>query len=142
MLRLKALLRLQEDSYLPDVAVLGHILKHAVDSLLADGILPAGIFSNDCCLAFLSEPLSRRLKTLDTDGTADALVRSPRVIAVEVLVHLEHELVGGIGKPGEIVIVLGPGPCTAVSVSFWRDPLARCASSADTIDGCLIEIEN
>lgn len=56
--------------------------------------------------------------------------------------HLVDEFVLGVGKGGEVVVVVGPFPGAGVGVAFDEDVLGFGAGGADAVDGGLVEVQH
>ena len=125
----------------PDVRVLRHASQHALNGRPARRVAAAGILANDALLAMLLEPLGCSGNALGADGGAHAVRVRAGAVAVQVLVHLVDNVVGGVGQAEETGAVAAgdPGPGACVDVAFDEDGLGGGAGGADAVDGGLVE---
>ena len=64
-------------------------------------------------------------------------------IAIEILMHLEDEFVGGIRECAKVgVSAADPRPSATPAGALGSDPLRSCTSGTDAVDSCLVEVED
>jgi len=90
------------------------------------------------------EPGGSISQALGTNSRGDTLVGGTRTIGVEVLMHLDGEVVVGILESSEVLSVACAGPCpgSCPGSTFGEDELAGSTGGTDTVDGGLVEVED
>jgi hypothetical protein len=125
----------------PHILIVFQVVQQIGDGTLADIIIPARKLTQDANLAVLAEPGCRLGEALAADCGARAGLGCAGRVAVEVLVHLVDELVGGVDQVRQVVVVACPVPGAGPGVAFDEDVL-RGGDVADGVDGGLVEVQN